>query len=410
MQNKILSAQRLQRIGTYLLQQTIIIIISTARGFKQNKLSLRSSALTYTTLLSLVPILAMSTAVVKGLGGGDQLRNVAYSYIQTLEKASPAAAPTDQGSDKSTFTTHLRSAVKQVFDYVDRTNFATLGSFGMAGIILSVILVFSHIETAMNAIWKVHSSRSIMRKLSDYVTLLVLMPISINIAFAASAFLKSPTLNSKIDIFVPFAWLQTLLFQFIPVFFIALTLYVIYLFFPNTKVKNLPAALGALLAGSLWFFVQNIYIGLQIGVGNYNAIYGSFATVPLFLIWMYLGWVFILFGAQFAFAIQNRKSYSLRPDNSSPALQLGAAFDIINLVHKNPLAITEIEGKLTDYSAELIKETITKLHRGTAIHIIEETYLVPTTPRKKISSPAIISIILGQEFENIIEKKTPTPL
>lgn len=396
-----------------ILVHLIRAIIITVKEFQKNNLSLRAGALTYTIMLSLVPVLAMSTAVVKGLGGGDQLRQVAYSYIDTLEKAPSMlqfpdtnkhvdqAEAAEEETD-SRLTAHLRSAVDQIFDYVDRTNFATLGSFGVAGILVSVILVLSHIETAMNAIWKVRQGRSILRKISDYLTLLVLVPITINIAFAASAFLKHPALASKVDFFIPFPFVQALLFQLIPVVFISLTLYVIYLFFPNTKVKTVPALLGASIAGFCWFSVQNIYIVMQVGVTNYNAIYGSFATLPLFLVWIYLGWVFILAGAQFAYGLQNSKIYNLDPTPETPAKQLSATFDIMKLVQdafkkQKKLSMGTITHELSSYQQGSILDTIQQLRKAGAIHLIEEQYLVPAAPENQIDQNKIISIIFGQD-------------
>ena len=387
------------------LVQLVRAILITAKEFQTNNLSLRAGALTYTILLSLVPILAMSTAVVKGLGGGGQLRQVAYSYISTLEQKPFFETTTDSEEtseeDNSEITAHLRSAVDQIFDYVDRTNFATLGSFGVAGIFLSVILVLSHIETAMNAIWKVTKGRSLIRKISDYLTLLILVPISINIAFAASAFLNNPALSSKIDFLIPIPIVQTLILKFIPVFFIALTLYVIYLFFPNTKVKTLPAVLGAFIAGLAWFAVQNVYISLQVGVANYNAIYGSFATVPLFLVWIYLGWVFILAGAQFTFALQNNLAYDLDGSEETPALKLSAAFDIMEKVQEafnsNTRLTTEhLLAELAIYPSKHVYNIIAKLKQGGALYLVDDQYLVPAAPEKRINQQTLVNLTMGE--------------
>lgn len=383
------------------------VIIITFKEFQANSLSLRASALTYTILLSLVPILAMSTAVIKGLGGGDELRQVAYNYVSTLEHTSSFITPLPQAEDgespqnKAEITAHLRTAVDQIFDYVDRTNFATLGSFGFAGIFLTVILVLSHIETAMNAIWKVKNSRSLLRKISDYLTLLVLFPLSANIAFAASAFLNNPKLNAKIDFFIPLTWLQPLILQCIPVVSISLTLYVVYLFFPNTKVKTVPALCGALIAGFAWFAVQNVYISMQISVAKYNAIYGSFATVPLFLIWIYLGWVFILAGAQFAFALQHNRHYNLATDEPMPSLQLSAAFDIMgeiqeSFTRKERITSERLILNLNVYPTALIEKTIHQLQTGGALYLINDKYIVPAGPKNCINQEALVTIILGQ--------------
>ena len=345
-------------------------------------------------------MLAMSTAVVKGLGGGDQLREAAYSYIDTLEQTAPKEQP---AHSQERLTDHLRSAADKLFDYVDRTNFATLGTIGMIGILFSVVLVLSNIESAMNAIWKVQDGRSIVRKIADYLTLVILMPISINVAFAASAFLANPKLASKIDVVIPLAWLQTFLLQLLPVFFIALTLYVIYIFFPNTKVKTLPAVFGSILAAFLWFSVQNVYITLQIGVAKYNAIYGSFATLPLFLIWMYLGWNFILAGAQVAYAVQNMKTYRLTRIPAKPSQNLAAAFDIIHLTYssfeqKKAITVSDICAQLPEYPEAVLQEVVAQLQDAAVLHLsLSNKQLLPSEPIKSFDNQTVVDIILGTD-------------
>jgi len=402
-------SQPLIRAARYFLR----LILITVKEFNNNELSLRSGALTYTILLSLVPMLAMSTAIVKGLGGGDELRQAAYTYIETLEKSSismgtivgekPAPTETSSPANSGKLTGHLRSAIDQLFDYVDKTNFAALGTIGVIGILLSVILVLSHIETAMNAIWKVTDGRSILRKISDYLTLLILMPLSINVAFAASAFLANPALSSKIDTLIPFAWLQTLLLQAVPVFFIALTFYAMYIFFPNTKVKTFPAVFGATLAAILWFGVQNVYISLQVGVAKYNAIYGSFATLPLFLVWMYLGWIFILAGAQVSYTFQNIKSYTLVPLTGAPSLKLAAAFDIMDNIYsafasKQPLFRQNIVELLPQYPPKMLEKALLELQQAEAVHLSQtDERLLPMTPLEQYENQVVVDIILGSD-------------
>ncbi len=396
------------------LRYLVRLLLIIYNEFKINELSLRSSALTYAILLSLVPMLAMSTAIVKGLGGGDQLRQAAYSYLETLEKSNglnitkttEATAPgttADSPQKTATLTNHLRSAIDKLFDYVDRTNFATLGTIGVVGILLSILVVLGNIESAMNAIWKVSAGRSIGRKIADYLTLLILMPLSINVAFAASAFLKNPVLASKMDIFIPGEWLQALLLKPIPIFFIALTFCAMYIFFPNTKVKTVPALLSATLAAILWFGVQNVYIGLQVGVAKYNAIYGSFATLPLFLVWMYLGWVFILTGAQVAFALQNCKTYRLVEIPDGPSLKLGAAFDIMDRVYNSLLTqqsttSSGLADQLPHHSQVIIGNVVEQLIEAGQLHVSQtDRRLLPAFPAEQYDSGKIVQIILGSD-------------
>lgn len=406
------------------LRRILRILYITGKQFNNNNLSLRAGALTYTILLSLVPMLAMSTAVIKGLGGGDQLRDAAFSYISTLEEShKPSfphyitpelqdrtdaphapAATTDNvlQTQQNSLTKQMHTVVDTVFNYVDRTNFATLGSFGVVGMILSVLLVLNHIESAMNSIWNVRSGRSILRKIADYTTLLILFPLSINVAFAASAFLKAPALSAKMAIFIPFDWMRALLLQFIPISFIALSFYIMFIFFPNTKVKTIPAAAGAFLAAFFWFAGQNIYIGLQIGVSKYNAIYGSFATVPLFLVWLYAGWIVILLGAQFTFALQNFSTFHLRPANDSPSLRLSSAFDIMEVIYRDfasgkkttPQGLTS---DLPNYTGRVIAQTTSILQKKDFIYFSKtENRYLPLLPQKKLTAEKITETILGE--------------
>jgi membrane protein len=388
------------------------IFLLTLQGFRKNELALRAAALTFTVMLSLVPILAMSTAVLKGLGGSDELKSVVYSYVASLERDRPPQnrdemeIPEGMDETNSSLTQHLHSAVDRLFDYVDRTNFTTLGTIGVAGLLLSVVLVLGNIEMAMNAIWHVESGRSVMRKISDYLALVVLMPISVNIGLAASAVLMNETLLAKFSIVMPMAWIQALILKLIPVFFITLTLYVIYLFFPNTKVKTIPAMIGALFAGFFWFEIQNLYIGLQIGVAKYNAIYGSFATLPLFLVWIYFGWIFILLGAQIAFAYQNKDALRLTDIDIPPSLKLAVAFDILDYVYtrfdeEKAATITDFSERYPMHNLILVRDTFDVLKISGLLHrTADNTSIKPSIPQGKLEQGKIIKAVIGSTYSD----------
>jgi len=405
------SDNRAMKFIRYILR---LIAISMDQ-FTRNDLSLRSGALTYAILLSMVPMLAMSTAVVKGLGGGNQLREAAYSYIENLERIDSSQPPESsqelqddsnekrEGQEAASLTSHLRSAVTQLFDYVDKTNFATLGTFGVVGIFFSVLLVLGNIEAAMNSIWRVSKGRAILRKIADYLTLLILLPLSINLAFAASAFLNNARLSVAADRYIPFDWMQALILQAIPMLFITVSFYVMYIFFPNTKVKTVPALIGAAIAACCWTIIQNLYISMQIGVAKYNAIYGSFATVPLFLVWIYLSWLFILAGAQVAFAIQNEKRITLVEMPSKPSFRLSAAFDIVEKVYaafntKETITREDLTQKLSMYPAVMIETVLNELVEGGFLTMTETTGAVlPLFAHSQLKKSEIIEAILGNE-------------
>jgi membrane protein len=397
------------------LHKVARILLISLREMNENVLTLRAGYLTYAMLLSMVPILAMSTAVVKGLGGGDQIRELAYSYIDTLEKTSTnfSITPSNgnvgeteekEGDDsQADLTTQLRSAIDKIFDYVDKTNFATLGTFGMVGIFLSVILVLGQIEKSLNVIWKVKDGRSILRKVADYIALMILFPITINVALASGTMLESQTLNMQLDQFLPMEWLQTLLLKGVPILFLSLTLYVIYIFFPNTKTGGLPTLIGAFAAGFCWFLTQNVYISMQIGVAKYNAIYGSFATIPLFLAWVWVAWLFVLIGAQLAYSIQNEPSYHFTSRTALPSLRLSAALDVCRTVGErfSAAAQTNLEDLINthrDYSPELVGETVDTLVKASVLHHSLETgELMLSRPPEQVSGRMIVEAVLGTE-------------
>ncbi len=392
------------------------IVLICFRETGANLLSLRAGYLTYALLLSMVPMLAMSTAVVKGLGGGNQLRQLVYTYVETLTAATPddleqsdtETAPAGDGTEiaesgAADLATHIRSAVDKIFNYVDRTNFATLGTFGMVGMFISVIMVLGQIEKSLNVIWKVEKSRSLLRKIADYISLMILLPISINVALAAGTTLESQALSLHLDRFLPIIWMQTLLLQGVPVLFLSATLYVIYIFFPNTKTSGMATMIGALVAGSCWFITQNFYISAQIGVAKYNAIYGSFATIPLFLAWVWVAWLFVLVGAQLAYAIQNEPLYHFSNRQYEPALKLSAALDVFRTVGNRfssdqATSYQDLVEANKEYAPELIETTVDTLVKAGVLHHSRETdELFPARPPEKMSHAQIVEAVLGTE-------------
>ncbi|MEA2114508.1 MAG: YihY/virulence factor BrkB family protein [Thermodesulfobacteriota bacterium] len=410
------------------LRSSVRVLVIMVQEFFNTNISLRASALTFTIILSMVPLLAMSTAILKGLGSGDQLKTVAYRLIDQLDPeqnstkpATGTAVPVPNASDtinkanaadESTpqahppsLSTHLHNAVDTIFNYVENTNFAALGAFGIAGLLIAVIMVFSSVEEAMNSIWHTRRGRSLFRKIMDYLALLILLPISINVAIAGDAILESPRIMGYISTVIPSAWVVQMLFKLLPFVFITLSLMMMYLFFPHVRVKTLPAFCGAVFASIFWFLVQRAYIVLQIGVAKYNAIYGSFATVPLVLIWIQLGWTFILLGAVLAYAIQNRNHYRLPGTGSKPQQALQRAFDVLLSVYNNfALAgSTTSEQLLASCPGENkvdLDRTVELLTRGGLLHRINENgsaELMPSLPAEKLTAAAVVRLILGHD-------------
>ncbi len=418
------------------------ILFIITHEFTEAAITLRASALTYTIILSMVPMLAMGTAVLKGMGSGDRLRVAAYRLLDQLgpapteeaantpgRAAGPqipaglegrnagvqAPAPNSvhpavgsgtktQPPARQSLNGLLRNALDTIFNYVDQTNFTALGAFGIVGLLLSIILVMSTIEEAMNAIWHCRKRRSFLRKTINYLALLILLPISINVALAGDAVLESPKIMARLHALIPSAWALTMLLKFLPFLFIVLSLMVMYLFLPNVKVKTHAAFIGAVFAALFWLIVQWFYFYLQIGVARYNAIYGSFASVPLFLIWIQVGWTFVLSGAVLAYAVQNRKLYHPPGTSGTPQRKLQLAFDILDSVYRDfaNRETTTLERLARTHPGEQpgeIMEVAELLAAGGILRRIEdgETTFVPAAPAENLAAREVVRLILGHE-------------
>ncbi len=403
------------------------------KEYRRDRINLRAAALTYSVVLSMVPMLALSTAVLKGMGAGDQMRQTAYQLIDNLAGEQKTSAPTpsppptlpkeiaEQENVKTStptpeteaardFSDHLYDAVDKVFDYVDRTNFATLGMIGTFLLLITVLIVINGIEEAMNAIWKVEQSRTIGRKFMNYMALMIICPLTINLGVGATTMLNTPAIAKHLDTFIPLIWVQGLLFKLVPLFLLTLTFVLLYLFLPNIKVKAKAAWIGG-LAGALGLMtLQKVFILLQIGVANYNAIYGSFATVPLFLLWLHSAWLVFLLGAEVAFTTQHYENYHAKGHHLAPGSKLALAFDLVNEIYK--YFGERRDATLTDLATATQESTITtdrilqQLTKANLIRTTEnqpETYL-PATPAAKLKAEEISALLWAAEIS-----QTTTP-
>jgi len=421
--------------GLGLLRGFLRIIFIVVRESQDDRITLRASALTFTVVLSLVPMLALGTAVLKGLGAGDQMRQAAYTFIEQFSPGPPEAttvtpdfstgqndqtarstqpAPADNelklpagklGTEG--LTSHLQRAVDQIFDYVDRTDFTTLGTFGIIGMVLAALGVLGSIEQSMNVIWQTTTGRALGRKIIDYMALMILLPISVNLALATAATLQSPALHAHIQTILPMLWLERLVFKALPIAMLIITFSLLYQFLPNIKVEFLPALAGALFGGLTWFWVQIIYVKLQIGVARYNAIYGSFATLPLFFLWIYVAWVVFLLGAEVAFAFQARRHYQWRTYALTPAARLAMAFDIMETALEDYKArkVTDRKSlaKLLNQTEKTVVFIINDLVNGGLLRRVEgklEGY-VPSAPMNELKPSEIMDIILGKDLPDV---------
>lgn len=270
------------------------LINAAVESFIANNDMLRAAALTYTIALSIVPILALAFSVLKGLGAANEMRPLIDKYLAL-------------GS---------RGTGDQLMAYVQNVNAAALGTAGAAFLIFTVISTLGTIEQAFNAIFRVAKSRGYLRKFSDYLSVLFTVPLMVAAALAVTAMLS-------VRVSAP-----PMLGRLAPYMFVWGAFYFLYTFFPYTKVKAGPALAGSLVAAILFQFAQWGYIRFQVGAANYKAIYGALATVPIFLVWIYVAWSIILFGAEITAAAQRGIDYApMHPE--SPDFPCAAALHVL---------------------------------------------------------------------------------
>ena len=319
---------RLKKMGL----TTLRIIGIVGKGLVADKCTLQASALTYFTLMSMVPVLAMMLAVAKGLGAQEALMDRVGLEREILAAEALEAGEGEGGEAIGSAKEVVRYAISEesqlaklppqsqdmvtraadtILGAVESASFGTIGAIGLAVLFWSVIKVMGKIENTFNHIWGVSEPRTILRKFSDYISVLVLVPVMVLVATSINALLKSDQvavmLQNRIG---PLFYLYERLLGLSGLAFLFLAFMCLYMFMPNTRVKLFPALVGGIIGGGIWYVWQGVYFFAQVGLAQKNAIYGTFAAIPFFLFWVYLSWVIVLFGAEVVFAVQNHRTYA----------------------------------------------------------------------------------------------------
>jgi len=286
--------------------KTMRVSYLAARGFVEDRCLFRSSALTYITVLSLVPMMAFAFSVAKGLGAYQSIRQDALDPFLDRMLGPPVVAT---GADGSAAGVELRDAIDKILAFVQDTDVRSLGAFGLLILAFTAIKLLGSIEQSFNEIWGVHKARSLVRKVSDYLSIIVIVPILLTAAIAATTVIQGPRIAVFLDEQLGLSQFTEYYARFTSLAAIWAGFTFVFLFMPNTRVRVGSALLGGIVGGSLWQIAQVLHVKFQIGVANYNAIYSTFAALPIFMFWLYVSWVTVLLGAEVAYAHQNELAY-----------------------------------------------------------------------------------------------------
>ena len=268
------------------------LALVAAAEFQESVLSIRATSLVYTTLLSLVPFLAVTFSVLKAFGVHQQIQPI---LAQALDPLGP------KGTEITT----------NIIQFVDNVKVGVLGAVGVAGLFYTTYSLIEKIEEALNSIWRVEAGRPLSRKVTDYLSVVLVGPVFVFTAFGLTASAQSHWLVQKVMEFQPFGHLIVVLTNLLPFFFMCFVFTFIYKFVPYTAVNFSSALVGGITAGLFWQVAGMAFAAFVVGTGRYSAIYSSFAVLILFLIWLYVGWLIVLAGAQVAYYHQHPSAYLL---------------------------------------------------------------------------------------------------
>lgn len=288
--------------GKAFLYKQVRILVLAFRGFQRDEVALKSSALTYLSLLSIVPVVALAFGISQVFGFDIK------KEIGQLLMGQEAA---------------LGFIYDWANDLLEVTKGGVLAGFGLLILLYTVMRLLNEVEEAFNDIWEVKKHRSFQRKASEYTAILLIAPILVVFASSLNVYvstqLKEFTEHLEyLDLLAP---VLLFLLQFLPYTLIWLLLFLLYLTMPNTRVRVRSALIAGVLTGTVFNLVQVAYVEFQVGVSRYNAIYGSFAAIPLFLIWMQISWMIVLFGAELSFSYQNASRYEFTSERLQPSIR-----------------------------------------------------------------------------------------
>jgi len=367
----------ISRFGIYSVIKTFIL---SYRNIDASQLNTRAAALTYSSLLSIVPLLAVLFAIARGFGFQNILQSQIFGYFEGQKEA-----------------------LAKAMTFVDNSlAYASGGIFLGVGIVLllyTVINLISGIEDNFNAIWRVKEGRSYYRKFTDYLALFLIVPVFMVCNAGITIILSSSleyyiigTLMSPVIKIIPYA-ITILMFTFL------------YMYIPNTKVKFTSALFGGFFAGAAFQIFQVIYISGQIWISKYNTIYGSFAALPLLLLWMQLSWLICLIGVQLSFSFQNIKKFSFERE----AKTISRRYKDFLLLLITSLIVKRFENGEEPYTANELSDSYkipTQLTSDILYYLHTVGIIVPTPTKESIVHAYIPAVDINKITVGYLFEKT----
>jgi membrane protein len=326
------------------------ILLAAGNAFQEHRCQLRASALTFYSLLSIVPIVAMAFGIAKG-----------FAFEKVLEEKILERFPGQE------------EVLLEVFGFANsmlaNTKGGLIAGVGVILLFWAIIKVLGNIESSFNDIWSVKKDRTFARKITDYLSVMLVAPVLLVLSGSVTVFVSTQlaAITKRIDVLGVLGSVVVLFLEITPFVIMWVLFAFLYIFMPNRQVNRKSGFIAGVIAGSVYVIVQMIYVKFQVGVASYNAIYGSFAALPLFLAWLQLSWLIVLAGAEISCIHQNMDMLEYGPDTkrASHYFRRIAALRIVNHMSRS---FATGEAPLT---AAKISESL-EIPRGLTTELVEE--------------------------------------
>lgn len=359
---------------------------AVVRDVAGGQLTLHAMSLVYTTLLSIVPMMALSFSVLKALGVHEKMEPFLYQFFEPMGAQGVQIA-------------------QQVLAFVDNIKVGVLGSVGLAVLVYTVISLVQKVENSFNMIWRVPQMRSLSQRFSNYLSVIMVGPLLMVSAIGLSATIFSSDIVQTLIAIEPLGTVILFMSQFTPFLMVVLAFTFVYTFMPNTKVQFKSAFIGGVIAGVSWQAGGILFASFVAGSSKYAAIYSSFAIGIILLIWLYLNWLILLIGSSIAFYLQNQGSVAKRSTvRVSPELLENIGLALMWLVcrpfteGKPAPQQEELEEELR-VPGEVTRRVTDKLIRGGLLSLAGDDgdRLVPAKTLDLISVGEVLRVVRSDE-------------
>jgi membrane protein len=346
---------------SFVIRQLRIIVLA-ARGFMHDKVQLRASSLTLYTFLSIIPFAAIAFAIAKGFGLDQNLTQMLTEEFQNQPEV-------------------MNWILKEATIALQETRGGYIAGVGVIILFWSVMSLLDQIESSFNHIWQIGSSRPWYRKFTDYLTIMLIAPVFLILSSSITLIISTKlpefiAMSSILDFFKP---IVSFLIKLSPYFITWVALTILFIIIPNTKVKFVPAMVSGIVTGTILQLLQWLYIDLQFGISKLSTIYGSFAAIPLFIVWVQSSWILLLLGAELAFANQNVSRYEFESEalKISHFQKRALVLMIMNIIIRNfsvgekPISAEDISATLK-VPVRLVRDILQDLDNSELVSVIHE--------------------------------------